>query len=169
MGTVLRIYVFFPNPDFSFLIPDPGSKRPWIPDSADTDPQQRILVFLTQNLFAKLSEIWTGRLNPVTDFFPSRIEWSKKHWIRKNDYSWTHLLFQVRLLSIVHYNEVKRLLDKRAALLVDVRYYGTRLVQLIIFPVHVPFGARIMLTGCRLRVAQVSRYELMPELLASGS
>ncbi len=36
--------------------------------------------------------------------------------------SWTFPSFQVRLLSIVHYNEVKRLLDKRAALLVDVRY-----------------------------------------------
>jgi hypothetical protein len=34
------------------------------------------------------------------------------------------------LLSIVHYNEVKRLLDKRAALLVDVRYPTIRVVSL---------------------------------------
>jgi hypothetical protein len=62
----------------NFSIPDPGSRVPKI-----LDPHKRIQVFLTQKSVSKLSEKWSRMfiLDPDPDFFPSRIQGSKKHWI----------------------------------------------------------------------------------------
>jgi hypothetical protein len=52
--------MFIPDPIFSIL--DPGSRVDKIPDP---DPQQRILVFLTQKTYTEFSKIESGMFIPV--------------------------------------------------------------------------------------------------------
>ncbi len=71
----------FRIPDLNFYIPDPGSKRFWIPD---TDRHKKFEVSLAQTIFiiSRKYDLGCSSQIRIQIFFPSRIQKSKKLQIR---------------------------------------------------------------------------------------
>ncbi len=82
----------FFHPGFGFSVLDPGSKRHRIPEPGSESATlnwPRFKVFLTQKIVTKpgnvIRDVYPVSWIPDPNFFPSRIQGSKSHWIPDPD------------------------------------------------------------------------------------